>query len=244
MLPLVTVRGLFRSLAGRHLGFGSGLRLGLGAALLVACGTPKSAEIPAPRPVHGASKALSYPSNTAAWKRFHSKRFFLSVPLPDGASWRIDDHSQPMLFASHEPTSSQLSVLATDETNLVNRHECEERARSLGWIPPSLTTIDDETVVGPESYDSRVWIALGASRGGAPLEGHVYLFGAFLKRCLLLHLTTRVALASDENVLSERLALARAGVIRGLTLDASRVRDDAAISREPRDRREQGPFKP
>src|SRR5207302_616791 len=34
---------------------------------------------------------------------FHSKRFALSLPLPDGRAWRIDDHSHVELVATHAP---------------------------------------------------------------------------------------------------------------------------------------------
>jgi hypothetical protein len=169
-----------------------------------------------------------------AWGRYHSTRLQLSLPLPDGKGWRIDDHSQPSLIASHDATQSRVTVLTTQEDELVNRQKCEARARELGWVASTtLTTVDAQVTVGPEAYDSRVWVALDAARPGGALVGHVYLFGAFLRRCLLVHVATTVASAKDEEVLSERLALVRARVVQGLTLDPARVTDDAAV---PRDR--------
>jgi len=123
--------------------------------------------------------------------------------------------------------------MTTQEDDLVNRQKCEERARALGWVAsPTLTTVEDQVTIGPEAYDSRVWVALDAAKPGGELEGHVFLFGAFIRRCLLVHVSTRVASAKDEDVLSERLALARARIVRGLTIDPPRVMDDATVPRD------------
>ena len=201
---------------------------------LAACGDPAPAPPPktvAPAPV--APSALRYPTDDASWGRYHSKRFQLSFPLPDGKAWRIDDHSRPSLYALHEPTSSRVSVITTQEDELVNRQKCEERARALGWLDSrTLTTVEDQTTIGPEAYDSRIWVALDAAKPGGELEGHVFLFGAFVRRCLLVHVSTRVASAKDEDVLSERLALARARIVRGLTIDPPRVSEDATVPRD------------
>ena len=179
------------------------------------------------------SSAPRYPTDDASWGRYHSKRLQLSFPLPDGRAWRIDDHSRPSIFALHEATGSRVSVITTQEDDLVNRQKCEARARALGWVTSTtLTTVDDETTIGPEAYDSRIWVALDAAKPGGALEGHVYLFGAFIRRCLLVHVSTRVPSAKDEDVLSERLALARARIVRGVTIDPPRVSDDAAVPRD------------
>ena len=180
-----------------------------------------------------ASAAPRYPADDASWGRYHSKRFLLSFPLPDGKAWRIDDHSRPSLFALHEATSSRLSLQATQEDDLMNRQKCEARARALGWVPSTtLTTVEDETTIGPEAYDARIWVALDAAKPGGELEGHVYFFGAFIRRCLLVHVSTKVPSARDEDVLSERLALARARIVRGLTIDPPRTTDDATVPRD------------
>lgn len=203
---------------------------------LAACREPAPAA--PPRTAAGArvSAATRYPADDASWGRYHSKRLQLSFPLPDGKAWHIDDHSRPSLFALHEPTGSRVSVITTQEDDLVNRQKCEARARALGWVTSkTLTTVDDETTIGPEAYDSRIWVALDAMRPGGALEGHVYLFGAFIRRCLLVHVSTTVPSAQDEDVLSERLALARARIVRGLIIDPPRISDDAAVPRDKPD---------
>jgi hypothetical protein len=203
--------------------------------MLAACADPPPPATPTPRTISDppVSTAPRFPMDDASWGRYHSKRFLLSFPLPDGKAWHIDDHSKPSLFAVHDATSSRVWVMTTQEDELVNRQKCEERARALGWVTSTtLTTVEDQTTIGPEAYDSRIWVALDAAKPGGELEGHVYLFGAFIRRCLLMHVSTRVPSAKDEDVLSERLALARARILRSLTMDAQRVSDDATVPRD------------
>ncbi len=202
-------------------------------AVLAACGEPPVSAPPPRTSDVPAGSVARWPSDDASWGRYHSKRFLLSFPLPDGKAWRIDDHSRPSLFALHEATSSRVYVLTTQEDELVNRQKCEARARALGWVTSAtLTTVEDQATIGPEAYDSRIWVALDAAKPGGELEGHVYLFGAFIRRCLLVHVSTKVPSAKDEEVLSERLALARARIVRGLTLDPPRTTDDATVPRD------------
>ena len=172
------------------------------ALVALAVVAPSRVEDPAPTPppAHVADvppasrRRRAIPTDDASWGRYHSKRFLLSFPLPDGKAWRIDDHSRPSLFALHEATGSRVSVMTTQEDDLVNRQKCEERARALGWVTSkTLTTVDDQTTIGPEAYDSRIWVALDAAKPGGALEGHVYLFGAFIRRCLLMHVSTQRA---------------------------------------------------
>ena len=205
--------------------------------LVAACGgagneTPPNTALDAPKPT---AKAAAWSTDEAAFGKFHSKRFFVSIPLPEGKGWKIDDRSRPALFAMHEATSTRLHVQATNEDELVNRKKCEERARNLGWVPNApLTTVEEHVITGPEAYDSKVWVALDAGKPGSGLSGHVFLFGAFLRRCLLVHLETKVASASDEEVLSTRLAIAESRIVRGMTIDAPRTSEDAV----PRDKPE------
>ena len=177
-----------------------------------------------------AGHVVEYPAGAAGWGKFRSQRFQLTVPLPDGRAWKIDDHHAPELIAVHPPTDSRLVIVATQEEALMNRERCEERARSRGWIKPSLTTVDDQVIVGPDAYDSRVWTALDAAAPGGAIEGHVFLFGAFLRRCLLVDLSTRVP-AKEEAVLASRLLVGGARIVKAITLDPLRTTDDATVPR-------------
>jgi hypothetical protein len=154
--------------------------------------------------------------------RYRSARFDLSVPFPDGPAWKIDDHSTAALVARHPPTSSTLTVQAFGEPVVMNRQKCEASSREKGLVTlRDPQTIEDLRTTGPDAYDSRIWVAL-ESRGSpeAPLFGHVFLFGAFVRKCLFLHFATSVASERDEDVLTTRLAVARLRIIGGVRVVA------------------------
>jgi hypothetical protein len=217
------------------------------AIALAACGGPANSAPPPPRPA-ATSSAVDYPSGDAGWGKFHSKRFQLTIPLPDGHAWKIDDHQNAELVATHPATDARLRVLLTQEEELMNRERCEDRARELGWVPEprpkrrrnadlapppeSLTTVEDKIETGPDAYDSRIWVALDPGNGEGPVVGHVFLFGAFLRRCLLVDYSTRVPSPKDEGILASRLATAGARIVRGITIDAPRTTDSATIPRD------------
>jgi hypothetical protein len=206
------------------------VRFAVGVVLVcAACGDP-----PAPPKTPVETTTTKPAIAEGGWGKFHSKRFNLSVPLPDGHTWKIDDHSRPSLYAVHEATTSKVWIEITNEDDLVNRQKCEAKARTLGWVPAEshLSTVEDQVVTGPEAYDSRVWVVVEAARAGGAIDGHVFLFGGFLRRCLLVHYMTTVASAKEEDVLSTRLALASARVVRGIALDPPRTTDDAVVPRE------------
>lgn len=115
----------------------------------------------------------------------------------------------------------------------MNRDRCEARARAMGLVPKApLTTVEEQVYVGPEAYDSRIWVAVDAGVPGGGIEGHAFLFGAFLRSCLIVHLSTRIPSAKDEAVLSSRLAVANARVLRGVTVGAPRTTVDATVPRD------------
>lgn len=207
------------------------------AALTSSCGGAAPAAAPARGLETTPARPLEFRSEDASWGRYHSKRFQLSIPLPEGRSWRVDDHSSAALRARHEATGSELVVLTTTEDELMNRQRCEARARELGYVPPDgpmrgLTTVEDAVTVGPDAFDSRVWTAVDPGKPGGAVEGHVFLFGALIRRCLLVHVKTRVASVNDEDVLSARLALARARIVTAITMDPPRITGEATVPRE------------
>jgi hypothetical protein len=209
------------------------------SVVLAACGDPPVTKAPTRAagtdpPSSAAGRPPAYATDDGSWGKFHSKRFQLTVPLPDGRAWKIDDHRSPELVAVHPPTSSRLTILATQEEELMNRQRCEERAKARSWMPKAatLTTVEDQVHVGPDAYDSRVWVAVDAVKEGGGVEGHVYLFGAFLRRCLLVHLSTSVPSARDEEVLASRLVIGSARIVKAITLDPPRTTDDAVIPRD------------
>ncbi len=167
------------------------------------------------------SDARVFPDDDARWQRFHSKRFGVTLPFPDGRSWRIDDHSQNELVASEPSTSSTAMLAVWTETELMNRAKCEARARERRLVPEGrFTTVADEVTVSPEAYDTRVWVALAPGTNEAsPLTGHLVAFGAYVRKCLFFRLTSAVPSGRDESVLSARLAAARVRMFGKITLD-------------------------
>jgi hypothetical protein len=192
------------------------------SAGLVACGCgapsrPASAATPAP------STAASFGGEDRPLLHYRSRRLELTLPLPDGRAWRIDDHSGPDLVATHEPTRSSLvvSVFATGE--LVGRARCEELARSRRIVPDdgsrARRTVEDQVAITQVTYDTRIVVTLEPGSGpGRSLTGRVMAFGGFLRKCYAFVYSTEVDDATDEAVLSARLAFVRTRILRELEL--------------------------
>jgi hypothetical protein len=181
----------------------------LSPLLTLACAETSSAAV-APSGA-GGSAVGAFPNEPRALLRYRSLRFKLSVPLPDGRAWKIDDHRAPELVATHAPTRSTLTLYSFAEPDLMNRQSCEARARERGLVTlRDPRTVADETTVGPDAYDSRIWVALETEASAqSPLTGHAFLFGAYVRKCLFVHYATSVAAVKDEPLLTSRLATAR-----------------------------------
>jgi hypothetical protein len=217
-----------------------------GAALAV-CLAGLAACSPAPVSPQPGSAAGSAPSAqpaapvgqaTSGWEagkrgRFHSKRFSLVVPFPDGKTWKIDDRRGEWLVATHAPTSSVLRVRILGDDQPFNRKRCEERARAED---PSLPREHQGQLI--EASDARVmpgWDAhsfsivepgragapavAGGARGARPpaasasapppaapiLDAHHVIFAAQVRRCLVVHFATRAAGPTAEATVGARL---------------------------------------
>jgi len=164
---------------------------------------------------------VEFPDELAPLPRYHSKRLALSLPLPDGAAWRIDDHSRPELVATHAPTRSKILVAVMRTDGLVGRTQCEALARDLKLVPSTaLSTLEDEVAITQSTFDTQIRVVLEAGRtADEPLVGHVMAFGGFLRKCFVFDFSTMVDGATHSPVLSSRLAFARARILRGLELD-------------------------
>jgi hypothetical protein len=163
----------------------------------------------------------------------------MTVPLPDGKAWRIDDHSQPELHAVHDPTRSRLVVVTWNEHELMNRTRCEERARNRGLVPGDprapLQTVEDTNTIAPEAFDTRIWVAIRPGKNAeAPVGGHVFAFGSYIRRCLFVHFESEVPSAKDEEVLSSRLALVKVRLVGAIALDPERTTGEAEVPVEKR----------
>ena len=193
---------------------------------LAACGTAAPAVSPPPTKL----VAVSFPDDARPLPHYHSARMALSLPLPDGHAWRIDDHSGDELVATHAATRSRVVLATFRADGLVGRSQCEALAHDRKLIPvvPDLQTLEDVSGITQETFDTRTVVAVVPGAGpDQPLVGHVMAFGGFLRKCFVFDFSTEVDGAADEPVLSARLAYARARILGGLVLDPF-----AAVPRE------------
>ena len=96
--------------------------------ILAGCASPGRPSATAVQPASPA--AVSFTDDGKALPRYHSRRLALSLPLPDGGAWRIDDHSRPELVATHAPTRSRL-VVAVFRAGRARRPRAVRRARPV-----------------------------------------------------------------------------------------------------------------
>jgi hypothetical protein len=166
--------------------------------------------------------APAFADDLAPMGRYHSKRLAASVPLPDGKNWRVDDHTQPELVATHAPTRSKLVIAVFYADQLVGRSQCETLSRERKLLPSGeLRTLEDEATFTQQTFDTRVWVAIEPGSGpDRTVVGHVLAFGGFLRKCFAFVFSTQIDGAMDEPVLSSRLAFVRARILGGFELDA------------------------
>jgi hypothetical protein len=201
----------------------------IGLLLLPALGCATSGPVVAPVAPR-APHAATFPDDPAPLPRYHSERLALSLPLPNGKQWRIDDHTRRELVATHAATSSSLLVSVFRTDALVGRNECEGFARERKIVPTGeLHTLESSVEITQENFDTRIWVAIEPGpTPESPVVGHVMAFGGFLRKCYVFDFSTRVDAAGDADVLSGRLAYARARILGGLKLD-----ELGAVPRQP-----------
>lgn len=188
---------------------------GSGRAPALPLATASASSAPAP-------PSSAFPEEPHRLAHFHSKRFELTIPLPDGKAWKIDDHTGDALVATHAATSSTLTIsVLADPDELMTRQKCEARARKDKLVPGApLRTVADERTFLMESFDTRVWVAIEPPATPAkPLVGHVFAFGGYIHKCFFFHYASSVSSTSGEDVLSTRLALARTRILGEMKID-------------------------
>jgi len=191
----------------------------LASCALAACGAP-ARPAAAGQPV---SQAPSFPDDDRPLLRYRSHRLALSLPLPDGRAWRIDDHSRPEVVATHAATRSRLVVAVFSANQLVGRTQCEDLARARKLVPEddgAAHTVEDEAAITQGTFDTRIEVTLQPGSGpDRSLGGRVMAFGGFLRKCFAFVYSTDVDAIADEAVLSSRLAFVRARILGGLELE-------------------------
>jgi hypothetical protein len=191
--------------------------LALALAALGGCG----GERPAPRPPSPAAPGPPAPAGWEGgeWGRFRSLRFDVSITLPDGAAWRIDDRRTPWLVAEHAPTGSRLRVRAFRDDEPQNWRKCEARARELDPSLPSLERVVEERAEGLiAGWDARAWAVTRPAPDGA-VEGHYLMVAANIRKCLVAHYATRASGPRAGAVLGARLGDVAERVLGGMRVD-------------------------
>jgi hypothetical protein len=164
---------------------------------------------------------VTFPEDSHPLPLYHSARLGVWLPLPDGRTWRIDDHSLEVLVATHAPTRSRVLVDVVRTDALVGRQQCEELARQRKLVPAGeLRKLEDVVEIRQEAFDTRVEVGvLPGATPGDPVVGHVMAFGGFLRKCFIFDYATEASVARDEEALSARLAVARERILGGLRID-------------------------
>ena len=164
----------------------------------------------------------------ADFARYHSARVGVSFPLPDRAAWSVsdrDDLDGGWLVARHGASSTTLRVRRWDAGLRVTRLDCEAHAREIGElarpadVDKRFETLSDETVAQPRGWDARHWVATETTPDGR-LVGHVYLFSARRRSCLIVHATTDAASDLAYAELADRLELLSSRVVGGILAEA------------------------
>jgi hypothetical protein len=205
----------------------------LAALALAGCAEAAPPPLP-PAPVATAPAAPAPPPSFAgAWGTYHSERFSLLVPLPDGRAWRIDDHGGPWLSATHAASASSLLVRSWAEDGRASRPQCEERARLWRKLPEraDAEVMQDRSVNAPDGFDTRVQVGLQpGKKPGDPISAFAVAFGSHVHRCFAWAYTTTAAGPGADAAVAERLAAMLDGSLAKVVLENELV---PRIPREP-----------
>ena len=159
------------------------------------------------------------------WGSFHSKRFELSLGLPDGAAWRIDDHRSAWLRATHGPTQSSLLLRSWTEEANVTKKSCYTRAREWDARLPDLDTgplVEDKMRKLLGDRDARVAVGVMVGEGAEPaIGGFVVAIIGDVRRCTLLAFQTQASGPSAQDEVADRLAIVSDRVLPSMKLDQS-----------------------
>ncbi len=151
--------------------------------------------------------ALDFEGTTTG--AFRSKRFQISLPLPDGHAWRIDDHKDRWLVATHPPTGSEVIVRVWSEDGRANTKTCEEAARVWRKLPDrdGAEVVSSVNVGAPSGFDTHADLLVRApTKPGAPIGANVLAFGGHLHRCFAFVFTTVASGPDAERIVGARLA--------------------------------------
>jgi hypothetical protein len=194
------------------------------AVFIVGCAETRSASSPETA-LSSSGESRNGSFQGTRWGTFYSKRFELSLGLPDGATWKIDDHRSAWLKATHEPTRSTFLLRIWNEDQVTTRKECYARARE--WEPrlPDLDAfplIDDKLRPLLGYRDARVAVGVTVQHAPEPATGgFVAAIVGDVHHCAVVAYQTEVSGAGAEDEVADRLAIVEGRVLPSLKLDTN-----------------------
>jgi hypothetical protein len=164
------------------------------------------------------------PSGKPRFKRVVSRRFHLSIPLPDRDGWRMLEGARSSFLAfEHAATRSLLLARVWQEDQAMDPVLCEERARLLRELPARGEALAEDTIAVPAGYDTRVEVGFapveGAAGAGGAVRGYLLAFGAAARSCFaFVYSTQSPASEAAASVVGERLAVIQTVSLEGVEL--------------------------
>jgi hypothetical protein len=194
--------------------------------VLAGCQSPVTSAPPralaaAPAPTLPGASSASFEGRR--WGTFHSRRFELSLALPDGSAWKIDDHGSHWLRAEHEPTRSTLLLRSWNEDQIITRTACYARAKE--WNP-SLPDLAGEPLIDDGMRrlfgDREVRVAAGVrDLAEERRAGFLVVIDGDVRRCMVIVYETRAEGRDASMTIAERLAFVTDRMLPALKLDPS-----------------------
>ena len=198
------------------------------------CTPTPAAQSPAPRVVPSNGQASTPTLRDVGWAKFTSKRFALTIGLPEGTLWKIDDHPGEWLRATH-PAGALLRAKVWTTTHITTRDRCEEQVRA--WLPDLPTpegqeVIDDRELTDfpARGFKTRLLVGLAPATVATPVSGLALAIGVSERKCVAMVFTTSASGPTAPIDLAARLAIG-ARILGGSVLN-----DMPTPEREPFDR--------
>jgi hypothetical protein len=137
-------------------------------------------------------------------------RFDLSLSLPDGAAWQIDDTRERWLTATHPPTGSSLLVRKWPDELRSSHITCERQARRWRDLPEldEGALLERRPVPVPPGFDTVMSVGVVDRGPDAPVGGVVLAFGGWARECFGFVFITSARGVGVEEEIAERLAVA------------------------------------
>jgi hypothetical protein len=192
------------------------------AALSAGCAASPGSGVPVPGAAGkgDAGAPGSFPAGRNG--TFHSARFELSLDLPDGKAWRIDDHDGPWLVAVHEPTSSTLNLRSWTEEQPATKHRCYDRAKQWKQGLPDIDTahaVSDELRKLDGGVEARIVSGVEVAEGSPHIAGYAVAVGTAVRKCVVIAYRTEAGRHAGPEAVADRLAVVSETVMSKVRFD-------------------------